>query len=44
MNTDYHVHSVDCFHLLTVRYDAFESSPALLKIAEGYIDRITHDL
>lgn len=43
MNTEYLVHSVGCAHLLTVLW-CFESSHALLKLTEGWIDCVTRDL
>lgn len=43
MNTEYLAHSVGCAHLLTVLW-CFESSPALLKLTEGWIDCVTRDL
>lgn len=43
MNTEYLVHSVGCAHLLTVLWCS-ESSPALLKLSEGWIDCVTRDL
>lgn len=43
MNTEYLVHSVGCAHLLTVLW-CFQSSPALLKPTEGWIECVTRDL